>query len=223
MPDCKFIQQLDRICCQMVQDHTLIPWNTLNLTFGPVTCRKDHSADEKIELASSLKVRHLEIVWNAFYREPDCSIHEPLKALFFRNSNQLESLKVTNLPPAFLSRVIGESFPGFPKLEKITISTCPKLDSGFRIQLDEEIIDAVGELLKAAPNLRRIFVHDVQSLRTIPEESYRMLEMLELRLASVEDESLFQAVTEKRLRLRKLRINQYNWERRYSGRNSFSK
>ena len=44
MTDCKFIEQLDKTCCQMAaQDHSLICWtfNTLNLTLDPVACRKD--------------------------------------------------------------------------------------------------------------------------------------------------------------------------------------
>ena len=157
MTDCKFIQQLDQNCCQMTaRDRSSICWtfNTLHLTLGPQACRKDHSGtDEKIELRSPLMVKHLDIFWDDAYDEPDCSMHQPLKALLFRNSNQLISLKVTNLPPTFLSQVLGEYFPGFPKLEKITISTCPELDYGFRAGLDQEQLDSVRKLLKTAPNL----------------------------------------------------------------------
>ena len=46
----------------------------------------------------------------------------------------------------------------------------------------------------------------------VPEESYRMLKTLELRLTCAEDGNLFETVAEKRPRLRKLRVNQSNWD-----------
>ena len=110
-----------------------------------------------------------------------------------------------------------------PKLEKFTISTRPEPDSGrvdgfrtliegFRTRLDQEQVDAGRTLLKTAPNLKRIGVNDLHSLKMVPEERYRMLEALELRLRSLHTENFFQAVAEKGPSLRKLRVNQSNWD-----------
>ena len=121
-------------------------------------------------------------------------------------------MKVTKLPPTFLSRVLGDRFLSFHKLEKITISTRPELDYGFRTRQDQEQVDAVRALLKTAPNLKRICVNDLHSLKMVPEERYRLLEALELRLRSLHTENLFQIVAEKRPSLRKLRVNQSDWD-----------
>ena len=107
-------------------------------------------------------VKQLDIFWDGAYDEPDCSIHQPLKALQFRHSAQLISLKVTNLPPTLLSQLLGHSFSGFPKFEKITNSTYPEFDYEFRAGLDQEQIDGVRKLLQTARNLKRMSINDLE-------------------------------------------------------------
>ena len=152
-------------------------------------------------LGSQGNLKYLDFEWKYPWLGADCAIHKPLESLLRQCANELRGFTIRRLPANF-GHLLADGAAQFPKLEEFTLSSLPESDFGINER------SAIRHITDAAPNLRKIFAKDPESLDLVPEDKLRLLDTLTFHFRGIQDRGLYTKVAEARSALRKLRIFQ---------------
>ena len=143
---------------------------------------KDDSSDEESagNLGEYLKIKYLTAF--TIWHRSECSVHEPFCTLM-RDSNykELRCLTISKFQP--LCNVLSSAGKDlvFPNLQKFSIHVAG-IHGLSQSDIQSMKQDLIEGLLKRAPSLREIYVHNIQMLEIFPEEKYNLVKQLNFGL-----------------------------------------
>ena len=203
---CQFLNSLDEFCGQITKTGRIVPFNSLIFNFveegkgRQCALYSSPSTDEQLNihnLKSQLKLLHLDIdLHSSWYH---CRVHKPMNVLLRDNSDQLRSLKLEGIMT--LEKAGWD--PNFPHLKFLSISSGTLGGRGALVGMK---LDIVRRVLDSAPNLNRLVAKDLDTLRTVPENKYKLLEEIEFTCTLEGDAILYDKIMAAKPRLKTLRI-----------------
>ena len=129
---CEFLQDLDRVVGQIIENGRTMPYNGLKLSAPSdvwYECPSKPFAQVLLNgnLKGHLKVEHLDIVSNVGQPgevgiENDCPVHHPLAELLRQTVSQLETLKFSETVAPLDTILGGDWCLSFPKLEILGVT-----------------------------------------------------------------------------------------------------
>ena len=210
--ECEFLKKLDELCCQIIEDGRVIPFNTLRMPTWWFQCKDVEDSRQnkfiQLELKSELKIRYLGIRWSIQEGDCDCSFHHSLVTLLRHSAPHLKKLKLVTAAPQFDNLLTGICFP---QLEEIVIH---RSHSHCKGQLTDKAI--LRKVLESAPKCKSIRINDLDILYlAVPQEKYGLVTELECQESLYGDEDpdedlfpkVMEMIMEKKPALRKLLID----------------
>ena len=206
---CQFLKNLDE-CCREITDHgRLVPFNALILSFDGRQRASDSRCDKELtipNLTRQMKLFHLD--FDCRFSCNYLSVHKPLYKLLQHKCNQLQSLKIQWA--SLLGAALGTDDwnPDFPRLQFISIlnATAGQQDSA-----PEQSLEIIRKIMEGAPNLSRIIVGDLETLRMVPEDKYKYLQEIKFKFTQPRDDAtLYENIIEAKSRLKTLNIDGQN-------------